>query len=102
MHQETLPDLNKILLLIGIQEAGIIKKKYSKEQKQDLMHVAICVLLSKEGYYSFAGRDQDGWPHFEKAKGLYVEGVENQEHLLQQCVIRYFDETEQIEGSLEP
>ena len=45
------PDLEAILFLIGIQEFGQIKKKFTKEQKQDLMHVAICSLLSQSGYY---------------------------------------------------
>src|SRR5579862_8512088 len=31
------PDVEAILFLIGIQEIGKFKKKFSKEQKQDLM-----------------------------------------------------------------
>ena len=39
------PDLESILFLIGLQETGFIQEKISKEQKQDLMHVAICSIL---------------------------------------------------------
>ena len=38
------PDLETILFLIGIQELGGIKEKFTKEQKQDLMHIAVCTL----------------------------------------------------------
>src|SRR5688572_6596501 len=59
-----LPDLNAVLFLIGMQEVGRTQQKYTKEEKQDLMHVAICHLLSEEGYFEFLGMDEDGWPHW--------------------------------------
>ena len=34
------PDMEAILFLIGIQELGNFQPKFTKEQKQDLMHVA--------------------------------------------------------------
>ena len=45
------PDVEAILFLIGIQEIGNFsyEKIFSKEQKQDLMHVAVCTLLSQSG-----------------------------------------------------
>ena len=77
-----IPDLEGILYLVGINEVGVNPAgKFTKEQKQDLMHVAVCTLLSKEGYYEFTGRD--GWPHF---KALLL-----QELLLKECVIKYFE-----------
>ena len=51
------PDLESILFLIGIQEFGQMREKFTKEQKQDLMHVAVCSLLSQSGYY---GKDVRG------------------------------------------
>jgi hypothetical protein len=47
------PDMEAVLFLIGMQETGFIKQKITKEQKQDLMHVAICTVLSASGYYEF-------------------------------------------------
>src|SRR5215510_2123430 len=58
------PDIETILFLIGMQETGFIKEKITKEQKQDLMHVAVCTLFSQSGFYEFEGKDVDGWPHF--------------------------------------
>lgn len=62
------PDMEAILFLIGIQEFGQIRKEFSKEQKQDLIHVAVCSLLSQSGYYELEKTDDDGWPHFKQLK----------------------------------
>src|SRR5690348_628600 len=64
------PDLESILFMIGIQELGDIQKKFSKEQKQDLMHIAICTVLSPSGYYELSHVDEDGWPHFRQVKSM--------------------------------
>ncbi|MFT4663685.1 MAG: hypothetical protein ACI8YQ_000176 [Polaribacter sp.] len=90
--RETLPDLNALLFLIGIQELGRWKEVFTKEEKQDLMHIAVCRLLSEDGYYTFKGRDADGWPHWEEENPLTLKGVDQQEQLLKEKVIFYFDE----------
>ena len=94
MNKENLPDLNAILFLIGIQELGRVKDKFTKEEKQDLMHIAICTLLSEDGYYEFVGRDADGWPHFKSLVPVQTEGVKAQEQLLKRKVIDYFKSNE--------
>jgi hypothetical protein len=95
MGYDKLPDLNAVLLLIGIQELGRWRKTYSKQEKQDLMHVAACRLLSAEGYYSFLGRDDEGWPHWKMEKPLTTSGLKNQEVLLKQLIVQYFKELNQ-------
>jgi hypothetical protein len=92
LGRDTLPDLNALLLLIGIQELGRWKETFTKEEKQDLMHIAVCRLLSVDGYYVFKGRDADGWPHWEEVIPVTVDGVNNQEQFLKEKVIQYFDE----------
>ncbi len=67
----------------------------SKEEKQDLMHVAVCRLLSYDGYYEFVGRDADGYPHFELLRPVKVNGVKEQEQLLKEKVIQYFKNWEE-------
>jgi hypothetical protein len=86
------PDLQALLFLIGIQELGQLQEKFSKEQKQDLMHVGVCRLLSPLGYYRYLGRDDDGWPHYEATTELPRWAVDEQERVLKRQVIRYFDE----------
>lgn len=89
-NRDSLPDLNGILFLIGIQELGRWGTNFSKEEKQDLMHIAACRLLSYDGYYEFEGRDADGWPHFKLLRPLQVSGVKDQARLLKTKVIQYF------------
>ena len=92
LDRPELPDLNAILFLIGLQELGQVKRKFTKEQKQDLMHIGVCTLLSQEGYYSFEGLDAEGWPHFKQERLIPVEGSEAQERLLMENAIEYFKE----------
>ncbi len=97
---EKTPDLNGILFLIGIQELGRPQATFSKEEKQDLMHLAICRLLEYEGCYEFVGRDADGWPHYELREALPVKGEAAQEMILKTNVIRYFKEWENADNLL--
>src|SRR2546430_2018146 len=85
------PDVEAILFLIGIQEFGNIKGKFTKEQKQDLMHVAVCSLLSQSGYYEIEGYDDEGWPHFTQLKELPQFNVIEQENFLKDHVLLYFE-----------
>jgi hypothetical protein len=88
------PDIEGILFLIGIQETSIHKKKYSKEEKQDLMHVAICTLLQPSGYYIFDYQDKDGWPHFKQLKQLPALHLPDQENFLKDHILFYFSNQE--------
>ena len=86
------PDLNAILFLIGIRELGALpEKNFSKEEKVNLMHIAVCKLLSYSGFYTLNGIDQDGWPVWEKAIPLPNISIFEQETMLRQHVVEYFD-----------
>lgn len=84
-------DLNEVLYLIGIQELGQGAKPFSKEEKQDLMHIAICKVLSLAGYYELEGLDAQGWPHWKLIKKLPHFDMLEQEKLLKMHVIEYFE-----------
>jgi len=88
------PDMETVLFLIGIQEFGDIKAKFTKEQKQDLMHIATCSLLSQSGYYELEGVDEEGWPHFRQLKSLPVMALPEQENFLKDHILLYFDQQE--------
>ena len=88
--KDKLPDMNAILFLIGIQELGQIKEGYSKEEKQDLMHIAVCRLLSQIGHYKLIKTDEDGWPHWKLVRPIGEKGVKNQEKILKEQAIHYF------------
>lgn len=97
MRTDALPDLNTVLFLVGMQELGRWKKKFTKEEKQDLMHIAVCRLLSYEEYFEFEGRDADGWPHWKQIRIMDPQGLGKQERLLKELAVRYFKEWE-LEG----
>ncbi len=84
-------DLNGVLFLIGAQELGQGKRIFSKEEKQDLMHIAICKVLSLSGYYELEGLDEEGWPHWKLIKKLPHFDLLEQETLLKIHVIEYFE-----------
>ena len=86
------PDVEAILFLIGIQELRNVKKKFTKEQKQDLMHIAVCTLLSQSGYYKVEGHDDEGWPHFLQIKSLPQYNMVEQENFLKDHILLYFED----------
>ncbi len=84
-------DMNEVLFLIGVQELGRGAQLFEKEEKQDLMHIAICKVLSLAGYYELEGLDKDGWPHWKLIKKLPHFDLLEQEKLLKMHVIEYFE-----------
>ncbi len=83
-------DLQGVLFLIGIQELGQGVQKFGKDEKQDLMHIATCRLLSSYGYYELKGMDDEGWPHWEMIQKLPKMNLGEQDYLLKQAAIEYF------------
>ncbi|MFT4522088.1 MAG: hypothetical protein ACI8ZN_001027 [Bacteroidia bacterium] len=94
-------DMNMVLLVIGIRELGLVKDKFTKEEKVQLLHIAVCRLFSKTGYYELKGVNSKGWPHWEKMKDLPFVEVFEQESLLRQHVVDYFEEEEIYEELLQ-
>ena len=84
------PDMDGILFLIGIQELGSGKQDFNKEEKQDLMHIAVCTVLSLSGYYVAEGNDEEGWPHFKQLKPLPGFIMIEQENFLKDHILLYF------------
>ncbi|MBS1593929.1 MAG: hypothetical protein JST76_15320 [Bacteroidetes bacterium] len=85
------PDVNAMLFLIGMNEVGIVKEKWEKEEKLNLMHIAVCRLLAGDGYYVYTGDDEEGWPHYEAVKGLPPFSMKEQEELLKRRIVEYFE-----------
>ena len=89
-------DLDAIIYLIGLQELGQLDRKYKKDQKLDLMHIAICKLLMPYGYYEFDYIDEDGWPHYKALESLPTLKPGEQTVLMKEAVVGYFLEKEFI------
>lgn len=84
-------DLESILFLIGVQELGRGHVFFTKEQKQDLMHIATCKVLSYSGFYSLEGLDAEGWPHWNLEQAIPTLTLKEQDLLLKAHVIHYFE-----------
>ena len=93
---EKKPDTETILFLIGLQETGFLAEKISKEQKQDLMHVAVCTVLSSSGYFCLELRDEEGWPHFSQLKEMPTLSLIEQENFLKDHILLYFEQQEVV------
>ncbi|MFI5149853.1 MAG: hypothetical protein ACHQRM_08990 [Bacteroidia bacterium] len=82
-------DVQGILFLIGVQELGKCNRKFTKDQKLEVMHVAICTLLTPYGFYEFEGNDEDGWPHFKATSKLPHLKPMQQEQLMKEAIVEY-------------
>ena len=85
-------DMQAILFLIGINELGQGYREFTKAEKTNLLHIAICKLLSYYGYYDYVGKDQDGWPHWQTNKNLPKLIPAEQTRLMKEAAIRYFNQ----------
>ena len=86
------PDLDTILFLIGVQELGKGKIRFKKDDKLNLLHIAVCRVLEPFGFYRFDGLDPDGWPHFELLEELPPLKTNEQTLLMKHAVIQYFED----------
>ena len=83
-------DLDSIIFLIGLQELGQFQKKFNKQKKLEVIHIAVCKLLSDYGYYEFDYTDNDGWPHYKLIKKLPNLKAGEQTILMKKAIINYF------------
>lgn len=90
-------DLDAIIYLIGVQELGQFQRKFKKEEKLDLMHIAICRLLEPFGYYEFEYFDEAGWPHYKIIEQLPPLKAGEQSVLMKEAIVQYFVDREVIE-----
>ena len=89
-------DLDAIIYLIGVQELGQFKRVFAKDEKVNLMHIAICTLLEPYGYYEFDFFDKDGWPHYKVKEELPALKAGEQTILMKDAIVNYFIEKDII------
>ena len=84
-------NLDGIVYLIGVQELGQGKRLFKKDEKVNLMHVAICKLLEPYGYYEFDFFDKEGWPHYKILTDLPSLKPGEQTVLMKEAIVNYFE-----------
>ena len=90
-------DLDSIIFLIGVQELGKVHRTFKKDEKLNLMHIAICRLLEPYGYYEFDFVDAEGWPHYKVKEELPPLKAGEQSVLMKEAIVNYFLEKEFID-----
>ena len=90
-------DLDAIIYLIGVQELGKVHQKFQKDEKLNLMHIAICRLLEPYGFYEFDYVDKEGWPHYKVKEELPPLKAGEQSVLMKEAIVNYFIEKELID-----
>lgn len=89
-------ELDAIIYLVGVQELGQLHRKFKKDEKINLMHIAICRLLEPFGYYEFDYFDDEGWPHYRVVEPLPPLKAGEQSVLMKEALVHYFVEKEII------
>ena len=89
-------DLDAIIYLIGVQELGQIHREFKKDEKLNLMHIAICRLLEPYGFYEFDFFDEERWPHYRVKEELPPLKAGEQSVLMKEALVNYFMEKEYI------
>jgi len=84
-------NLDGIIYLIGVQELGQGHRPFKKDEKINLMHIAICKLLEPFGFYEFDFYDNDGWPHYKTITELPTLKPGEQTILMKEAIIGYFE-----------
>lgn len=84
-------NIDSIIYLIGVQELGQGQRKFKKDEKVNLMHIAICKLLEPYGYYEFDYFDEDGWPHYKTLTELPNLKPGEQTVLMKEAIVNYFE-----------
>ena len=82
-------DLQAAIFLIGTRELGKGPKKFTKDEKMNIMHLGVCRLLAPYGYYELEGLDQDEWPHYRRIKRLPLLNSAQQDRFMKEAVIEY-------------
>lgn len=90
-------DLDAIIYMVGVQEFGKPQETFKKDDKINLMHIAICTLLEPYGFYEFDFIDEEGWPHFKNVSKLPALKAGEQTVLMKEALVSYFLKREYID-----
>ena len=88
-------EVDAIVYLIGIQELGQGHRKFKKDEKINLMHIAVCKLFEPYGYYEFSHFDEQSWPHYTLQEELPMLKAGEQTVFLKRAIVNYFNEKDQ-------
>ena len=86
-------NIKGILYLIGIQELNLGVQQVPRDEKLNVLHIAVCKILAPYGYYVFDRVDKEGWPHYTPLKPFESLSESDQEVLIKKGIIKYLNES---------
>ena len=83
--------LKGILYLIGVQVLNVGIRRFGREEKLDILHIAVCKILTPFGFYKFECVDDEGWPHWVELKPLKILSNVDQELVIKKAILNYLN-----------
>jgi hypothetical protein len=83
------PDLDDVLILVGIKEAGLPPKQFTEAEKINLIQMAICTILVPADYYELFWVEDSGWPHYKQLERVPEMAIPERDNFLKPFVLLY-------------
>ncbi len=90
------PDLEDLLLFIGVYESGRPPKKFTEKEILELKQMAICTILAPAKYFELMWVDDTGWPHFRNLERVPEMSIPEKETFLKPYVLMYAEKNKLI------
>ncbi|MEZ4907871.1 MAG: hypothetical protein R2771_09610 [Saprospiraceae bacterium] len=94
----SLPKLDTVLFIVGLQELGQLKENFTHEEKLGIATLGTMTVLSLNGYFKTIGMDEDGWPEWEEIKPYEPLDDTSRTNELKELIIKYFETNYELEN----
>ena len=84
-------NVDGIIYLIGVQELGQGHRAFKKDEKMNLIHIAICKLVEPYVNYEIDYFDEAAWPHYKTLTELPNLKPGEQTVLMKEAIVAYFE-----------
>lgn len=89
---DSLPKLDTVLFIIGVQELGVIRDNLTHEEKLGITTLGTITVLSREKYFEKKSIDEDGWPIYNQLKPYNPLSETERQNQLKVLINRYFND----------
>ncbi len=85
----TAPDLDNVLMFIGVYESGRPLKNFTEKEIMELKQMALCTILAPARYFEIMWVDDTGWPHFRNLERVAEMNPSEREEFIKPYILRY-------------
>ncbi len=90
------PDLEEVLLFIGVYESGRPPKNFTEKEIEDRKQKALCTIQAPGRYFELMWVDDTGWPHFRNLERVPEMSDDEREVFLKPFVLKYAEKNKLI------